>query len=126
MTQISSSGRRANLRSLSFEDAQLTLPNGNLIRGQILDLSKDGCFVETLEPVSVNTKLHICISDDLQRCDLDGRVIRSEPGSGFGVFGLAIAFENMNAPRQVAIDAWLTTIRALGGQDSDRRKSPRT
>ena len=125
MAQISSSGRRANLRSLSFDDAQLTLPNGNLIRGQILDLSKDGCFVETLEAIPVNTKLHVCISDSLQRCDLDGRVTRSEPGGGFGVFGLAIVFENMNAPRQVAIDAWLAAIRALGAEDSDRRKSPR-
>ena len=126
MAQISSSGRRANLRSLSFEDAQLTLPNGNLIRGQILDLSKDGCFIETLESVSVNTKLHVCISDDLRRCDFDGRVIRSEPGGGFGVFGLAVAFENMNASRQVAVDTWVKDIRALGGQDIDRRKSPRT
>lgn len=126
MAPIPSSGRRANLRCLSFEDAQLTLPNGNLIRGQILDLSKDGCYIETLESVPVDTKLHVCISDELRRCDLDGRVVRSEPGSGFGVFGLAVAFENMNAPRQIAIDAWLTAIREVGAEHSDRRKSSRS
>jgi PilZ domain len=126
MAQISLSGRRANLRSLSFEDAQLTLPNGNLIRGQILDLSKDGCYIETLEPIPVGTKLHICIADETRRCDLDGRVKRSEAGGGLGVFGLALAFENMNAPREVAIDEWLAAIRALGSEDSDRRKLPRS
>ena len=125
MAQISSSGRRANLRSLSFDDVQLTLPNGSVIRGRILDLSKDGCYVEMLESISVNTKLRVRISDDLRCCDLDGKVIRSESGGGLGVFGLAVAFENMNAPRQVAIDAWLTAIRALGAEESDRRKSSR-
>ena len=126
MASILSSGRRANLRSLSFQDAQLTLPNGNLIRGQILDLSKDGCYIETLESIPVNTKLHLCIADDSRRCDLEGKVMRSESGGGLGVFGLAVAFENMNAPRQVAIDAWLTAIRALGAEDNDRRKSSRS
>ena len=126
MAQISSFGRRANLRSLSFQDAQLTLPNGNLIRGQILDLSKDGCYIETLESIPVNTKLHLCIADDSRRCDLEGKVMRSESGGGLGVFGRAVAFENMNAPRQVAIDAWLKAIRALGAEDNDRRKSSRS
>jgi hypothetical protein len=120
------SGRRAKTRRESFGDVQLTLPNGNVIRGQVLDLSEEGCYVETLESIPANTKLRVYISDDVRRCDLTGTVTRVESGGGLGVFGLAVAFQDMNATRQVAIDAWLTALRALGGKDNDRRKSSRS
>lgn len=125
MTQTSSTGRRANPRRSLFADAQLTLANGSVVRGQISDLSANGCYIETLESIPANSRLQVCISDDWRCCDLTGRVTRLETGGGLGVFGMAVAFQNIRAEERVTLNSWLAAIRAQGGRDNDRRKAPR-
>jgi hypothetical protein len=104
--------RRANPRFSFFADAEVTLRDGTGVRAQLAELSSRGCYIDTLEPIPVRTKLRLRICDGMSTCELHGKVLYMHSGGGFGIFGMGVLFEEMGAEQQSAIDAWL---HGLGG-----------
>jgi hypothetical protein len=104
--------RRANPRFSFFADAEVTLRDGTGVRAQLAELSSRGCYIDTLEPIPVRTKLRLRICDGMSTCELHGKVLYMHSGGGFGIFGMGVLFEEMGAEQHSAIDAWL---RGLAG-----------
>ena len=114
--------RRANPRFSFFADAEVTLRDGTGVRAQLAELSSRGCYIDTLEPIPIRTKLRLRICDGMNTCELHGKVLYMHSGGGFGIFGMGVLFEEMGAEQHSAIDAW---IRGLAGQPrKDSGKSP--
>ena len=107
--------RRANPRFSFFADAEVTLHDGTGVRAQLAELSSRGCYIDTLEPIPVRTKLRLRICDGMSTCELHGKVLYMHSGGGFGIFGMGVLFEEMDAEQHSAIEAWL---RGLAGHPS--------
>ena len=99
--------RRANPRFSFFADAEVTLRDGTGVRAQLAELSSRGCYIDTLEPIPVRTKLRLRICDGMSTCELHGKVLYMHSGGGFGIFGMGVLFEEMGAEQHSAIDGWL-------------------
>src|SRR5436853_1742353 len=109
--------RRANPRFSFFADAEVTLLDGTWVRGQLSELSSRGCYIDALEPIPIRTKLQLRISDGTSTCELHGKVIYMHSGGGFGIFGMGVLFEEMDAEQRSAIEKWLRELAAQARKD---------
>jgi PilZ domain len=105
--------RRSNPRFSFFADAEVTLRDGTWVPAQLTELSLRGCYIDTLEPIPIGTKLRLRICDGMSTCELHGEVIYLESGSGMAMFGMGVVFGEMGAEQHSAIDAW---VRELAGK----------
>jgi hypothetical protein len=105
-----SSSERASPRFSFFADAEATLSDGTSVSAQLSELSSRGCYIDTLEPIPVGTKLLLRICDGMSTYELRGKVIYMHSGGGMGVFGMGILFGEMDAKQRSAIDAWLCEV----------------
>jgi len=110
MAQTFFAVKRANPRFKLFADAEATLRNGMQILGQLTELSLGGCYIHTLEPITIGTPFQLRISDGIRSCELMGKTIYMHSGSGFGVFGIGVKFESMPAEEHSRLDAWLREL----------------
>ncbi len=70
MAEASYTVKRANPRFSFFADAEVTLRDGTGVRGQLAELSSRGCYIDTLEPIPIRTKLRLRICDGMSTCEL--------------------------------------------------------
>jgi hypothetical protein len=117
MAKIPYAARRANPRFSFFADAEVTLRDGTGIRGQLAELSSRGCYIDSLEPIPVRTKLRLRICDGMSTCELHGKVLYMHSGGGFGIYGMGVLFEEMGAEQHSAIGAWLHELARRPGKD---------
>ena len=110
--------RRTNPRFSFFADAEVIQLDGTWVRGQLAELSSRGCYIDTLEPIPIRTKLHLRICDGMSTCELHGKVLYMHSGGGFGIFGMGVLFEEMDAEQHSAIDAWLRGLAGHPGRAS--------
>jgi hypothetical protein len=109
--------KRANPRFSFFAEAEVTLRDGTGVRAQLAELSSRGCYIDTLEPIPVRTKLRLRICDGMSTCELHGKVLYMHSGGGFGIFGMGVLFEEMGAEQHSAIGAWLSELACRPGKD---------
>src|ERR1700682_5448662 len=109
--------KRTNPRFSFFAEAQVTLRDGKGVRAQVAELSSRGCYIDTLEPIPIRTKLRLRICDGMSTCELHGKVLYMHSGGGFGIFGMGVLFEEMDAEQQSAIEAWLRGLAGHPGKD---------
>src|ERR1700746_3834438 len=108
---------RTNPRFSFFADAEVSLRDGTGVRGQIAELSSRGCYIDTLEPIPVRTKLRLRICDGMTTCELHGKVLYMHSGGGFGIFGMGVLCEEMGAEQHSTIHAWLDKLAGRPGKD---------
>ncbi len=63
-------------------------------------------------------ELRRCICDGMSTCELHGKVLYMHSGGGFGIFGMGVLFEEMDAEQHSAIDAWLRGLAGHPGRAS--------
>jgi len=108
---------RTNPRFSFFAEAEVTLRDGTGVRGQLAELSSQGCYIDTLEPIPLRTKLHLRVCDGTNTCELHGKVLYMHSGGGFGIFGMGVLFEEMGAEQHSAINAWLRELAVRQGKE---------
>src|SRR5437879_11147338 len=109
--------RRANPRFSFFADAEVTLRDGTGVRAQLAELGSRGCYIDTLEPIPVRTRLRLRICDGMNTCELHGKVLYMHSGGGFGIFGMGVLFEEMGAEQHSTINAWLSGLAGQSGKN---------
>jgi hypothetical protein len=102
--------KRAHPRFKLFADAEAMLRDGTSIAGQLTELSAGGCYIHTLEPITIGTPCQLRIKDGVRSCELRARAIYMHSGSGFGVFGIGVRFESVAADQRSSLDAWLREL----------------
>lgn len=110
--------RRVNPRFPFFADAEVTLRDGTGVRAQLSELSSRGCYIDSLEPIPARTKLRLRICDGVSACELHGKVLYTQSGGGFGIFGMGVLFEEMGPEQHSTIDAWLHGLARRAGKES--------
>lgn len=106
MPDASFSVERANPRFSLVADAEVTaLWDGSRIVALVSQLSARGCYVDTINPFSIGTVLHLRIRYGSSTCEVQGKVIHAHPGSGMGVL-----FENVAVEQKFAMDSWLSEL----------------
>jgi hypothetical protein len=110
MAQARLAERRTHPRFTVFADAEATLSDGTSVHGQLSELSAEGCYIDTLEAIPIGTQIDLRLSDHVSSCELHGRVIYIQSGSGLGIFGLGVLFGEMAADQRSAVHIWLHKI----------------
>jgi len=72
------------------------------LRARTSDLSREGCYLDMLNPLPNGTSLKIQVTHQDQRFDTTARVIHSQPNMGMGV-----AFDDVAAAKAQTLDKWL-------------------
>ena len=123
MVEPSYAPRRTNPRFPFFADAEIDLQDGMCVPAQISELSSRGCYVDTLQPISVGTEMRLYISYGVNSCELHAKVIYKHTGGGMGIFGMGILFGEMRAEQHSVIEDWLHQLaerrRAAAERDSN-------
>ena len=83
------------------------LNNGSRMAARISDLSVRGCYVDTLNPLSLGTEVRLRIRHIDQACELPGTIIYVHPG-----FGMGILFGSAASPQLEILKNWLTELAA--------------
>jgi len=117
MAEVPYTVKRVNPRFSFFADAEVTLRDGTGVRAQLAELSSRGCYIDSLEPIPVRTKLRLRICDGMSTCELHGKVLYMHSGGGFGIYGMGVLFEEMGAEQHSAITAWLRELAGRPGKD---------
>jgi hypothetical protein len=102
--------KRANPRFSFFADVDAVLGDGTSIRAQLSELSSRGCYLDTLELIPVGTELLLRVRDGVSTYELRGKVIYVHSGGGMGIFGMGIAFGEMDVKQHSAVDTWLRKV----------------
>jgi PilZ domain len=70
---------------------------------RLSDLSREGCYLDMLNPLPTGTRLKINVTHQNQQLDAVGRVVHSELNVGMG-----IQFEEVG--QRAVMDAWLSQL----------------
>lgn len=110
IANLSLTEKRADQRFSFFADADITLHDGTSVRTQITELSSRGCFMGTLVPLPIGTEFLLRISHDMMTCEVHGKVVYLHSGSGLGIFGMGVFFEEIAADERCVVDGWLSVL----------------
>ncbi len=75
------------------------------IVGRVTEISRKGCYVDTLNPLPLGTSLSVVISRDQGNFATRGKVIYVHEGIGMGV-----AFLDLSDDQLKILDSWLSEL----------------
>src|SRR5690242_13854097 len=98
--------RRGADRHLFTASAEiLEIASGARFSTRTTDLGPGGCFVDTLTPFPVGSKVRVTVYKSDSRFESRGVVVYSQTGLGMGV-----AFDKLEPGQRAALDAWLVEL----------------
>lgn len=100
--------KRTSQRASLIATAEITeVATGTRLSARTSDLSRSGCYVDTLNPTPSKTVIRIRLTHNNEELDLPARVVYVSPGLGMG-----IRFEDNLTPDQIAtMDRWIAGAR---------------
>ena len=99
----SSVERRCAKRSPFVAPVELIdIRSGSRIKARIADLSLHGCYVDTLNPLTVGSAVRLQIQKANEGLELIGNISSQHPGSGMGV-----EFAEVTAEQRITLKSWL-------------------
>lgn len=78
------------------------LPRGARLSARTADISRSGCYIDTLNPVPQGSKVRLRITHHEEVFEATGRVVYVSYGLGMG-----IAFESVTPEEQARLDRWI-------------------
>ncbi len=98
--------RRSASRQHFIAEAQIVeLKTGAKLLARSCDLVVHGCYVDTLNPFPVGTRVRIRLKKGNTTVEANGQVVYGIPGLGMG-----IAFHNLTPVNQAGLEKWLSSI----------------
>ena len=77
---------------------------GQISDVRLTDVGMGGCFLDTIFPFSVGTRVYVTLSRQVIQFQADGKVVYSQPQVGMG-----IAFDELNADQRLALMELVST-----------------
>jgi PilZ domain len=110
---IAEERRSGDRHSFTASAEVIEISSGARFSTRMTDLSHGGCFVDTMVPFPVGSKVHIKVHQGKNEFETDGMVVYSQHGLGMGV-----AFDAVDPERRKALDHWIQEL--TGDQKSGR------
>jgi hypothetical protein len=105
-TATNEAERRGGDRHLVIASAEIVeLSSGARFSTRTTDLGPGGCFVDTLTPFPVGSKVRVTVYKANSHFECRGSVVYSQQGLGMGV-----AFDQLEAKQREALDAWIAEL----------------
>jgi hypothetical protein len=102
-TQQAQSDRRTSQRQPFSGSAEIIEQGaGTRLAGRVGDLSPDGCYIDTINPLPVGTSVRVKIVSDGAEFQANGMVRNSQPGMGMG-----LAFASLTGEAMALLRGWL-------------------
>jgi PilZ domain len=97
--------KRNDLRVPLIAVAEVTeVASGTRLAARTSDLSRTGCYIDTLNPTPAKTLVLIHLTHGGEELQLPGRIVYVSPGLGMGVrFD-----ENLSAAQLAVLDRWVS------------------
>jgi hypothetical protein len=113
---LTTSGHNVPSRTFTNHRIHLRLPfvgvaevtamrTGQHLTAQVSEISSRGCYLETPDPLTASTKVHMRIRHEGSSCDLCGTVCYAHTGSGMGV-----VFDTKYTEAFDTLDNWLAEL----------------
>lgn len=80
------------------------LPRGAKLSARTSDVSRTGCYIDTLNPIPKDSQIRLRITHHDEVFEALARVVYTSPGLGMG-----IAFETVTPGQQAKLERWLET-----------------
>jgi len=109
--------RRTADRHAIIASAQvIDLGSGARFSTRTTDLGPGGCFVDTLVPLPVRSRVHVTVHKGKTQFETDGTVVYSQTGLGMG-----IEFDALTPSQRIALERWLQEL--TGGRVASAKDS---
>jgi len=96
--------RRSALRHAMVLAAEVVeLPRGAKLNARTSDISRTGCYIDTLNPIPQGSEVRVRITHDAETFVALGRVVYVSYGLGMG-----ITFVNVEAGELTRLDRWFS------------------
>jgi hypothetical protein len=105
--------RQATRYSFSATAEVLEIASGTRVSARAADLSKNGCYLDTLNPFSVGSKVQLCIRWNRVELACSAVVRDSKTGMGMGV-----AFTDLDDTQKALLESWIEKIASPAPGDS--------
>jgi hypothetical protein len=111
--------RRDSARHAFICPAELVEVSGGVcITARTADLSSNGCYIDTLNPLPVGTRVRIWLTKDDRRVEFQARVASSHSG-----FGMGLIFEELKPEQKATLQSWIAGTSVAADQDAVFRKA---
>jgi hypothetical protein len=97
--------RNADRHSFTASAEVIELGSGARFSTRTTDLGPGGCFVDTMVPFPVGSKVRVTVRKGQSNFETTGVVVYSQTGLGMG-----IAFDTMEPGQRHALDSWLAEL----------------
>jgi PilZ domain len=103
---VKSSERREADRHVFTASAEVReIGSGAKFTTRTTDLGPGGCFVDTMVPFPIGSRVQVSVHKDKHAFEATGTVVYAQPGLGMG-----IAFDALDEQQRDALDAWLGEV----------------
>jgi hypothetical protein len=97
--------RQANRYNFSATAEVLEIASGTRVSARAADLSRNGCYLDTLNPFAVGCKVQLCIRWNRAEFACSAMVRDSKTGMGMGV-----AFTDLDDTRKALLESWIEKV----------------
>jgi len=94
--------RVADRHAFTASAEVIDLSSGARFSTRTTDLGPGGCFVDTLVPLPIGSRVRVTVHKGKTQLESDGSVVYSQTGLGMG-----IEFDALAATQRIALERWL-------------------
>ncbi|HTB91731.1 MAG TPA: PilZ domain-containing protein [Candidatus Sulfotelmatobacter sp.] len=103
MPEVTVERRSAPRHAMVLAAEVIELPRGTKLNARTADISKTGCYVDTLNPIPQGSEVRLRFTHGAETFVAKGRVVYVSYGLGMG-----IAFVNMEDGELAKLDRWFS------------------
>ncbi len=113
--------RRAHARFPFTAGAEvLDARSGARLNARVSDLSRGGCYVDSISPFTVGTEVKLRITKDASSFSSQAKVVYSSVGMGMG-----LAFTVIEPEQRWILEKWLAELRGEPSPEHESAEKPR-
>lgn len=98
--------RNATRAALIAAVEVIEVATGTRLSARTSDLSRTGCYIDTLNPTPVKTAVRVRFTHQGEELDFPGHVVYVSPGLGMGV-----RFDDLTPAQFNVIDRWVSNVK---------------
>lgn len=118
-TATETAERRDSARHAFICPAELIeISGGVCITARTADLSSNGCYIDTLNPLPAGTRVRIWLTKDDRRAEFHAKVASSHTG-----FGMGLIFEQLTPEQEATLQSWIAGTSGAADQEAVFRRA---